>query len=849
MQKNLKKKSIRLSKDIYPTHYELTLKPDLEAFIFSGKEIINIVILKETKKIVLHSKDIDIETVKISNRKKEEQFTSKITYDIENETTIFHFKNKIPKGKFKLSIIFSGILNDNLRGFYKSKYLSGGVEKYIATTQFEATDARRAFPCFDEPAHKAVFKVSLIVKNDHEAISNTLPINIKEHKAGYKIIDFAPSPVMSTYLLAFIVGEFEYIERKTKNGVLVRVFTTPGKKHQANFALETAIKSLEFYNNYFNTPYPLNTLDMIAIPDFESGAMENWGAITYRETAILVDEEETSLSSKQWVALVISHEIAHQWFGNLVTMHWWTDLWLNEGFASYIEYLAIDNIFPHWKIWNHFLISDHNVALELDGLEKSHPIEIEVHHPNEISEIFDKISYSKGASIIRMLAEYIGEDNFKNGLRYYLKKHSYKNTKTVDLWDSFEKVSKKPISKIMRSWTRETGYPILSIDKSGQSINQERFFVSRISNKNNKIKHIWKIPLIIEKNEKVFFDKKSIKLKNKITGKINIKESSFVRVKYNKEILSSIGKEIENNHLDIIDRLGVIRDVFALNEAGYIKTSEALLFCSYYKNETEYIVWTEISRGLNKILNIIDDKNTNEKFKKYVLSIYSKISKNIDIENNYEKDHNKILLSNLILSQVAYYGDEKIIKQIKKLFKNRILKPILINIKSTIYNTVAKNGSKKEWKIFKKMYQNSDMQEEKNRCITALTMFKQDKNISNTLKFINSSEVRKQDRPSFVSILLAGKKSRNITWKFTKENWKKLSKDYGEGGHSLSRILSSLDRYTTSKDLKEIKNFFKKNPAPGAERTLEQMYEKITSNIAWIKDDGKDIKNWLNKNY
>ena len=843
-----KNKSVRLANHISPSVYNLTIKPDLESFTFSGKENIKIKIDKDIKEITLHSKDLDIETVKYKNGKNE-QFAIKITYNTEKETATFYFKNVIKKGKGELSITFCGIINENLRGFYKSKYTLNGEEKYLATTQFEATDARRAFPCFDEPAHKAVFEVSFIIPNSHTAISNTLPINIQEHESGFKIVSFAPSPIMSTYLLAFIIGEFEFIEGKTKNNIQVRVFTTKGKIHQTKFALDVAIKSLEFFEEYFDIKYPLPILDLIAIPDFESGAMENWGAITFRETAILVDEDHTSLPNKQWVSLVMAHELAHQWFGNLVTMHWWTDLWLNEGFASYIEYLAVDKIFPHWKIWNHFLISDHNVALELDGLATSHPIEIEVHHPNEITEIFDKISYSKGASIIRMLAEYIGEDNFKNGLRYYLKKHSYKNTVTKDLWDAFEKISKKPISKIMSSWTQQVGYPILTIDKNNKTIYQEKFFISRISNKEKESKSLWQIPLIINDNKKIFIDKKSITLKEEINSKINLKESSFLRVKYNKETLLSIGKEIENNHLSTIDRLGIIRDIFALNEAAYIKTSETLSFCFYFKNETEYIVWTEISKGLNKISNLIDNKEDNEKFKKYVLSIYSQILKKVDIENNYENDHDKILLSNLIISQVASYGDQKIIKQIKKIFFNREIKLIPVNIKSTVYNIVAKNGDKKEWKIFKKMYQDSEIQEEKNRCMSALTMFKKEGNILNTLKLIMSNNVRNQDKPSFISILLAGKKSRYITWKFIKENWIKFLKNYGEGGHSLSRMLISLDKHTTLKDLNDIRKFFKKNAAPGAERTLEQAYERIASNAAWIKDDKKDIENWLNKNF
>ena len=411
----MKTSKVRLSKNVIPTEYDMQLKPDLDNFTFEGIETITVSILKPTRTLTLHSKEIEIATVHTSFKK--EKLFAKIIYDEKSETATFAFPKFIPNGKAKIVIVFKGILNDKLRGFYRSKYNILEKEYYIATTQFEATDARRAFPCFDEPAQKAIFHISLIIPKNKTAISNTLPIEIKEHDAGYKIVKFFPTPKMSTYLLAFIVGDFEYLESKTNSNVLVRVFTTPGKKHQAKFALDCAVKTLEFYNKYFDIDYPLPVLDMIAIPDFTAGAMENWGAIRYRESTLLVDEDHSSLGNKQWIALVIAHEIAHQWFGNLVTMEWWTHLWLNEGFASYIEYLAVDKLFPRWDIWTQFCTNDLAVGLRLDALLHTHPIEIEVHHPDEIGEIFDEVSYSKGASIIRMLADYLGEEDFRNGLR------------------------------------------------------------------------------------------------------------------------------------------------------------------------------------------------------------------------------------------------------------------------------------------------------------------------------------------------------------------------------------------------------------------------------------------------
>lgn len=847
---------MRLSNFVSPISYDLKIHPDMSAFTFSGSEVIKINITKETNKITLHSKDLDIETVKYIGKKKE-QFASKITYSIEKETATFYFKNKISNGRGELSIFFSGIINNNLRGFYKSKYTSDGVEKNIATTQFESTDARRAFPCFDEPSQKATFKISLIIPNNQTAISNTLPINIKEHSSEYKIISFSPTPKMSTYLLAFIIGEFEFIEGKTKEGVQIRIFTTKGKINQAKFALSTAIKSLEFYNDYFNIPYPMPNLDLIAIPDFESGAMENWGAITFRESSLLIDEIHSSLSNKQWVAVVIAHEIAHQWFGNLVTMHWWTDLWLNEGFASYMEKICIDNLFPHWKVWNLYLASNrYRNAIEIDSLENSHAIEVNINHPDEINETFDMVSYEKGTAIIRMISEYIGEDKFRYGLRYYLKKHSYKNTKTINLWEAFEKISKKPIKKIMNSWTKQVGFPLITLTNQGKlglKMKQDRFFSSRIIKNKDKNNKIWQIPILYKTEysnlNKILLIKKSINFSKELISKININESSFIKVNYDKETLDNLRKNIKENHMGIVDRLGIIRDIFALAEGGYIRTNEALDLSMLYANEEEYIVWTEIIYGINKIYKIIIDEDSTGKYRKYALSLFSPLAKKIGFNKKEREESSYTFLRILAISQAAFYGDKKIIKESQRLFSNRIIKPIDPDMRSTIYNIVAQNGGLKEWNIFKKLYQEEKLQEEKERLSRAMTQFKNISLLEKTLEFIISKEVRDQDAPSLIASTWNNKEGKDLTWKFIKKNWNLILKRYGEGGSFLSRFMFTLGNHTTLKDLEDAKKFFSKNVAPGAERTLKQAYEQIESNIAWIKDDKKDIENWLNNNF
>ena len=866
--KSLKnKKSVRLETHVMPIRYAVTLHPDLEAHTFSGEVIIDLSISKATKEITLHSKDLNITSASISDSSKDGPcYSSKISYNDKMETASFLFSKLIPKGNAKLSITFRGVLASNMRGFYKSKYVVNGKEEWMATTQFEATDARRCIPCFDEPTHKAIFDVRLVVPTGKTAISNTLPIATKEHSAGYKVVSFAPTPKMSTYLLAFIVGDFEWIEKKTKSGVLVRIMTIPGKKHQAKFSLDVTVKSLEFYEKYFGIPYPLNTLDMIAVPDFSSLAMENWGAITFREIGLLVDEKNTSTAAKELVAIVIAHELAHQWFGNLVTMEWWTHLWLNEGFASYIPYLAIDHIFPKWHIWDQFATDDLSIALRLDALKHTHPIEIDVHDPNEIGEIFDAVSYSKGATVIRMLADYLGEKKFQEGLIYYLKKHSYKNASTVHLWEAFEKVSKKPIKKMMAIWTGKSGYPLVTLsEKNGiLTATQKRFFSSEGSVKSAKDNTVWHIPLSFttEKGNivpQLMTGKKlTIKKPRSTYLKANANEAGLYRVSYDKTLLEALKDPISKNKMSPADRLGVIRDLFSLSEAGEKSTIEALEMALRYKNETEYIVWIEMVSGLRYIANLLYGQKSYENFRKYACSIVAEAIHNIGWESKKDDTHNDALMRTLLLGASSYFGDKKTIEYTKKLFKNRKNVPIHADKRGIVYTAIAREGSparnafsianaggEKEYAEFLKMYRTEPLHEEKNRILSAMGQFSDIKILKKHLEFIMTDEVRMQDRNGGFASVLTNVHGRKLGWAFLKKNWKKIGEAYGDGNHLLARLISVLNRNTTKESYEDIKKFFKTHSAPAAERTIDQTLEYIDSNIRWLKRDSKKIEKWL----
>lgn len=834
----MKTKDIRLTKNVSPLHYTLHLHTDFKTHEFSGDESISLSIKKATKNIEIHSVGIDILSAVIKNKDGEQQ--AKISYNKEKETAIFQFGRSMAPGQATLKINFKGALSDSLRGFYKSYYDEGGKKKMLATTQFESTDARRAFPCFDEPEFKALFTVSLTVPKGMTAISNTLPKKSLYHTDYSDTYHFEPSPKMSTYLLAFIIGDFEHIAGHTKNGVLVRVFTTKGKLHQAGFALETAIKSIDYYEDYFNIKYPLPALDMIAIPDFESGAMENWGAVTYRETAILVDEEHSSFSNKQSVALTIAHELAHQWFGNLVTMSWWTDLWLNEGFASYMEYKAVDAIFPEWKIWEQFITADLGRALDLDSLENSHPVEVEVHHPSQIEEIFDAVSYSKGASIIRMLAEYIGEKNFKKGLQFYLKKHSYKNTVTTDLWDAFGKVSKIDVADFMKKWTGKQGYPLVScryISNGRLEIVQSVFS----KNRKNKEETIYKTPLFCGKDNIVLRTRKVILPVAIGSQKINQGEYGFYRTQYSDEILKLLGEEILEQKLPTIDRVGLVRDIGALLESRHLSPASALSFIKNFKNETEYVVWVEIVSIFGTISHVFEGDTIHSSFSSFVCDLVKPLIDGIGKAPKQVDSHTTPLLRSLILSTLARYGHKETILYAKKEFTKKRIDP---NLRRFVYNCIIRYGGEEEIRVIKNLHHKAHLHEEKSRLEISLTSVQSISKVKQIISFIEGDEVRPQDKPILFIYLFRNSKARIIAWQYIKKNWENMYNIY-KGGHSIRYFLGATSSFTTKEELLDLKKFFKNREHGGGERTLKQAYEEIELAVAFKKFAKKDLESFL----
>ncbi|HEX7042427.1 MAG TPA: M1 family metallopeptidase [Patescibacteria group bacterium] len=832
-------KKQRLLDTISPKNYLISLTPNLEKFTFLGEEELEFELLKATNVIKLHGVDLKVEKAVLFDSKN--KLDGKVEYNKKEKTITFKFAKEISSGEKKLQITYSGIINDELKGWYKSVYEVNGKKKYLASSHFEEIGARQVFPCIDDPAAKAVFKFTLRIEKGLTAISNTLPISEKEDK-GLKIIEFAPTPKMSTYPLVLIVGEFEANEKKAENGVLVRVLATPGKKHLTDFALSTASKMIVFYEKYFDIKYPLPKLDFIAIPDFDAGAMENWGAVTAREVAILVDNKKSAAVNKQWVATVIAHEISHMWFGDLVTLEWWTYLWLNEGFASYMEYIALNEFFPDWKIWEQFAVLTHNRALGMDSLENTHAIETEVTDLDKLPENFDEISYSKGASVIYMLASFLGEDKFKKGVREYLKKYSYSNATSEDLWTSLEKASQKPVRKIMHGFISSPGHPVILLEKKNNKLNlsQEKFFAN--PNMKSTKNSVWEIPFSAKddsKTEKYLMDKKELAISYPNSWiKLNSEESSFVRVVYTKELYQLLKKPIEDKALSAIDRMGIIRDAFDGAEAGYLSSNFALDLANSYKNEDSYIVWVGLLGRLGKIETILQSTDLYPKFKEYGREILSGIGAKLGFEKLSSDTHGDILLRGMILSVLGRYEEKNVISKAQEIFEEFVKNKKIIDsdIRGAIYRIVAQNGKEREFEIFREMYIKEELHEEKNRIGAALVMFGDKNLVRKALEFSLSKDVRIQDIGRFIMIGFDNEVGAEVTWNFVKENWEYLIKKH-EGQIGISWLIEGAANFTSKNLRDDFDNFFKKNPNVFLSRTIKQVLEKIDSNIAWATRD------------
>ena len=852
--------AVVLPDNVRPIHYDLILTPNFDDFTFDGEVDVTVSMEPGTAEIMLNCSEIEIHSATVSwtdTNGEQEQAASNIAYDADAETATICIPGTPADGLVgnqHLRMSFTGELNDKLRGFYRSQYVNPeGETAYLATTQFEATDARRALPCWDEPAAKATFQVTLKVPEEMEAVSNTPIIEETRGGDGVKTLLFDKTPVMSTYLLAFVIGDMTHIEKEAADGTRIGVWMTRGKEEQGEFALDTSVKMLSFFNDYFGIPYPLPKLDHLAIPDFAAGAMENWGCITYRETALLVDPQNSSAGTRQRVAEVVAHEMAHMWFGDLVTMEWWDDLWLNESFATWVGTKAVDWLFPEWSMWTQFVNMDTNRAFNLDGLKNSHPIEQEVANPAEVSQLFDAISYSKGGSVLRMLEHFLTPSVFRIGLNTYLTRHSYQNARTTDLWTALEESSGQPVNSIMSSWTSQTGYPVLDVAATNTAnglsleVRQERFVFDSVLGEDtgDDEEQVWPVPLTVAADGAQI----TAHLVSGATGtvevaspaqpdwfKVNPDQTGFYRVNYTDTDRERLASLVADRTLPATDRLGIQNDAFALSRAGLLPVTRFLALAESYQDETDASVWSDLATNLREIESLIADEPYLGAYHAFGRRLFGPAAQRSGWEARPGEGHLDSLTRSTVLSQAGVYGDPAIISQAQELFAAYQSGPsdVRPDLRGVVFSLVAQSGDRAVYDRMWELERAAELHEEKIRFLISMARFQQEELLRETLERSLTDDVRLQDTIFVVTAVAANNQGRNLAWDFLKEQWEEFDRRYGGGGFGLMRLVSITNHFTTNEQRDDVEAFFDAHPTPAAERTIRQALERIALNVAWL---------------
>ena len=855
--------AVVLPANVKPSKYRLTLQPDLSTYTFRGEQTIDIDIVVPTARVLLNAAELEITDVSLVRNGVSTPVGS-ISIDEKLETTTLDFGKTLSQGAAQLEMKFKGILNDRLVGFYRSEYQdTEGQTRHLATTQFEATDARRAFPCWDEPAQKAVFDVTLVFDDSLQAVSNTPIVEESSPAPGLRSVRFGETPIMSTYLLAFVVGDLVSVEADAAGGTKIGVWTTRGKENQAEFALDTSVKLLGYFNDYFGIPYPLPKLDHIAIPDFAAGAMENWGCITYRETALLVDPENSSAGTRQRVAEVVAHEMAHMWFGDLVTMEWWDDLWLNESFASWMGTKSVDWLFPDWEMWTQFVNMDTNRALGLDGLKNSHPIEQEVKNPAEVSQLFDAISYSKGGSVLRMLENFLGADVFQGGLYRYLKGHEYGNARTQDLWEALEEESGQPVTSIMDSWVKQMGYPVLQVEAERRtddvqiSLSQERFVYDHLLGDEEPNPEVWQVPVsviapgadvvstVMESKESVVT--LTVPSPTEDWYKVNPGQTGFFRVNYTSDDWTRLAPAIGSLALPATDRLGIQNDAYALSRAGLLPITQFLELAGSYAGETDASVWSDLASNLRDIEQLIAGEPVHPAYQRFGRELFGPAARRAGWTPRAQDGHLDSLLRSTVLGQAGSYNDEETLVQASDLFRRYLENPDSVHpdLRGIVFALAAQGGDSTTYDQLWGLEERTNLQEEKIRLLLAMSRFQDVGLLNNTLESSLTARVRSQDTITVVASVAANPKGRQPAWDFVKDNWSEFDRRYGGGGFGLMRLVSICNSFSSDEQRADVENFFTENPAPAAERTIRQALERMRLNSRWLEKNRPALNDWL----
>jgi puromycin-sensitive aminopeptidase len=809
----------RLSDDVLPRAYRLWLEPDLEAAVFAGVVEIDVDITTETTEVVLNAIDIEFEKATIVTSD-DAALECTVRLDAETERAILDPGGTLGVGTATISITFTGILNDQLTGFYRSTFADDeGTTHTIATTQMEATDARRAFPCFDEPAKKATFEITLVVPEHLAAVSNSPIVSEELTGHGTRIVRFSPTMVMSTYLVAFIVGPFESTDPVDVDGTPVRIVYPPGKGHLAPLALEVAAFALRYFTEYFAIPYPGEKLDLVAIPDFAFGAMENLGCVTFRETALLVDPDTASRLEVERVVDVVNHEIAHMWFGDLVTMGWWEGIWLNEAFATFMEIKCTDAFRPGWQRWVSFGNS-RGAAMAIDGLHSTRPIEFEVISPADARGMFDLLTYEKGGSVLRMLEQYLGEDTFRDGIRRYLTTHAYGNTVTADLWHALEEASGEPVGEIMDTWILQGGHPLVTVE-DGQ-VTQSPFAYGPATTE-SAIGHDWQIPLQTRSlggGETTTQLLGSQPLSLAPGSLVNAGGWGVYRTRYGATELAAIAGGLDQ--LTALERATLVSDTWAATLAGHQGLDGFLLLASSLGDAIEPSAWAVIIGALTTVDHVIDDEDRSQ-LAAAVRALLRPLFDRLGWDAVAGEDEQTPTLRASVIAGLGILGnDGEVRAEALRRFDAEEVSGDAADAIIGIVGAIARPG---DLDVLAERWRRAVDPQAEHRYLFGLGGLA---DVHGSLEVFDlaRTEVRTQDAPYLVSRLLANRVGGPAVFERLTETWDECLARFPQDAHS--RMLTGISRLVGSRELAtSVLDFVTTHPVRSGQRTVLQEAERM----------------------
>jgi aminopeptidase N/puromycin-sensitive aminopeptidase len=833
----------RLPKTVLPEHYTLALTPDLKAATFTGDETIDVTLTEASKTITLNALEIAFKTV-TATAGSGAPVTATVSLDAEKQQATFTFPSELPAGRVKLAIAYTGILNDKLRGFYLSKT----AKRNYAVTQFESTDARRAFPSFDEPAFKATYDISLTVDAGDTVISNTNMIADKPAGEGLHTVTFATTPKMSTYLVAFLVGDFKCVSGEA-DGTPIRACATPGQEQNGKFAVSAAEYILHWYNNYFGIKYPMPKLDMIGIPDFEAGAMENFGAITYRETAFLIDEKTATLGQKKEVASVVAHEMAHQWFGDMVTMQWWDNIWLNEGFATWMETKPIADWHPEW----HYSQDDAaglDGTLNLDSQPTTHAIRAKADTPSEINEMFDGISYGKGGAVLSMVENYLGKETFRQGVHNYLAAHLYANATAEDFWNAQTATSHKPVDKIMDSFVAQPGVPLITFTGDGKAkveAAQSRFYLNPGIKPESTKPQTWTIPVCFKA------EAKDCELLSGTSGTLKVPTSPFLfadaggkgyyRAEYPKPVYDSIVAHAESS-LTPEERISLLGDEWAMMRSGHGTVGDYLDLVGAVKNDpSESVLGSAIGKIATIEARIATDPER-EELQAWVRKEFSPIYKALG-PASADESQDKHQMRSLLFGVLGSAKDPAIIAESNAIADKFLADPASVDpeVGQVAMSIAANNGDAALYDKFLALSASTKDPAIRTQALFLTATFKDPTLAKRTLDSVADGKVKNQDSWILLSILLQNRDTRELAWKYIQDNWTKVWAQFTTS--SGASVVGATSGFCSAEKRDEVMSFFTTHKVDAAERTLKQVGDSINGCIQLHEAQEPNLKKWL----